>query len=128
MKINEKIQEDEKKQSDVLKKYGRKDRHFRQRIICAVILLVLSAFFMILSALIPDFAEWYSEHVYPVWVSTLGRFSGLFPFSLSEILIYFLLLVFVVSLIRLIVSVIRICRKRGRSGERTGEERECVTR
>ena len=74
MKINEKIQEDEKKQSDVLKKYGRKDRHFRQRIICVVILLVLSAFFMILSALIPDFAEWYSEHVYPVWVSTLGRF------------------------------------------------------
>lgn len=127
MKINEKIQEDEKKQSDVLKKYGRKDRHFRQRIICAVILLVLSAFFMILSALIPDFAEWYSEHVYPVWVSTLGRFSGLFPFSLSELLIYFLLLVFVVSLIRLIMEVIRICRKRGRSGERTGEERENET-
>lgn len=80
MKINEKIQEDEKKQSDVLKKYGRKDRHFRQRIICAVILLVLSAFFMILSALIPDFAEWYSEHVYPVWVSTLGRFPVCFHF------------------------------------------------
>ena len=93
-----------------------KDKYFRIRITLSVILLLFSALLMILASGRPEFAEWYSEHVYPVWVSVLGRFSGLFPFSLSEILIYILLFVFIMSLIRLIVRVIRIGRKRRRAG------------
>lgn len=33
------------------------------------------------------FADWYIAHVFPIWVSTYGRVSGLFPFSVGEWLI-----------------------------------------
>lgn len=103
------------------KKITTKDKHFRIRITLSVILLLFSAVLMILAANRPDFAEWYSAHVYPVWVSVLGRFSGLFPFSLSEIIIYFLLFAFGVSMIRLIVKVIRTCGKADRESRKTGK-------
>ena len=38
----------------------------------------------------PDFAQWYGEYVYPLWVGSLGRVSGIFPWSLSELLLYVL--------------------------------------
>lgn len=57
----------------------------------AVILLLLSAVLMILSARAPAFAEWYSECIYPLAVNSIGRVCGLIPFSVSEIGIYILL-------------------------------------
>lgn len=33
------------------------------------------------------FADWYIAHVFPIWVNTYGRISGLFPFSVGEWLI-----------------------------------------
>ena len=33
------------------------------------------------------FSDWYIEHIFPIWVNTYGRFSGLFPFSVGEILL-----------------------------------------
>lgn len=33
------------------------------------------------------FSDWYIRFVFPVWVSTYGRFTGLFPFSAGEIMI-----------------------------------------
>ena len=57
----------------------------------AVILLLLSAVLMILSANVPAFAEWYSESIYPLAVNNIGRICGLVPFSVSEIGIYILL-------------------------------------
>lgn len=30
------------------------------------------------------FADWYIAHIFPVWVNTYGRVSGLFPFSVGE--------------------------------------------
>ena len=33
------------------------------------------------------FADWYIAHVFPIWVNTYGRLSGLFPFSVGEWLI-----------------------------------------
>ncbi|MFQ9704586.1 MAG: DUF3810 family protein [Enterocloster clostridioformis] len=40
----------------------------------------------------PGFAQFYSATVYPFLAGTLGRFCSLFPFSLSEIGLYFLCL------------------------------------
>ncbi len=43
------------------------------------------------------FAQWYATHLYPVWVGSVGRLAGYAPFSVSEILLYILLLVMIVS-------------------------------
>ena len=37
------------------------------------------------------FADWYSSHIYTVFVNVIGRLTGQFPFSVSEILLYVLL-------------------------------------
>ena len=49
---------------------------------------------------LPGFGEWYALRVYPLIVRTLGRVSGLLPFSLSELLLYVLLFEFVYFLFR----------------------------
>lgn len=33
------------------------------------------------------FCDWYVRSIYPVWVSTYGRLTGLFPFSIGEIML-----------------------------------------
>ena len=31
-----------------------------------------------------SFCDWYIAHVFPAWVNTLGRITGIFPFSVGE--------------------------------------------
>lgn len=45
---------------------------------------------LLLSKIFHAFADWYSIHVYSVWVSALGRIMGWLPCSVSEILLYIL--------------------------------------
>lgn len=45
-------------------------------------------------------ANWYSTHIYPITVSLIGRITGIFPFSVAEILIYILIIWSVISLVR----------------------------
>lgn len=63
-----------------------------------MLLLAISAALMALAAKQPGFAEWYSENIYPLFVNSLGRLWGLFPFSVSEIALYILIVVFLLSL------------------------------
>ena len=81
----------------------KKEKHVRCRLLAAVILLLMSAALMILSARVPDFAEWYSEYIYPLAVNTIGRVSGMVPFPVSEIGIYILLATFYATLMRMIL-------------------------
>ena len=79
---------------------SKKEKYVKYRLAAAVLLLVLSAVLMILSANAPGFAEWYSEYIYPLAVNSIGRVSGIVPFSVSEIGIYILLAAFFVTLVR----------------------------
>lgn len=36
---------------------------------------------------VPAFCDWYIAHIFPIWVNTYGRFTGLFPFSVGELLL-----------------------------------------
>ncbi|MCD8096462.1 MAG: DUF3810 domain-containing protein [Lachnospiraceae bacterium] len=63
-------------------------------------LLLLSGLLLFCARTVDGFAEWYAAHIYPVWVNLLGRFFGLFPFSVSELLLYVLLLAVLVDLFR----------------------------
>lgn len=48
---------------------------------------------------VPGFGEWYADRVYPVFVSALGRFSGMFPWSVVELGLYLFLLLLAGSLL-----------------------------
>lgn len=57
-----------------------------------------------------EFCDWYILHVFPVWVSTYGRLTGLFSFSVGEIMIVagvvLLALAIVIGLFWLVVKSI----------------------
>ena len=60
------------------------------------------------------FCDWYIRYVFPVWVNTYGRLTGLFPFSVGEWLIVAGVLLVIVAVILMIASalrwIIRRCR------------------
>lgn len=85
-------------------------RGLRYRLAAAVILLALSAGLMALAAARPQFAEWYAENIYPVFVDTAGRLWGIFPFSVSEIGLYILISAFLLSLAGMAVQAVRWAR------------------
>lgn len=98
-------------------KTGNKEHNSGIRLAAATVFLVISAALMVISVQVPDFAEWYAETVYPLLVTSLGRMWGLLPFSVSEIGLYILFIVFCVSLVIMIAKLIR--QGRGSVRERT---------
>lgn len=74
------------------------------RLAAAANLLILSAILMIAAARIPKFAEWYSETIYSFLVGTVGRLYGIFPFSVSELFFYILILMFFISLVFAVIK------------------------
>ncbi len=53
---------------------------------------VLALLVLICTRYVPGAADWYTRNIYPLFVSTLGRVSGWFPFSVVEVLLYALLI------------------------------------
>ena len=76
--------------------------------------ILLAAGFALLAAsrISHTFAQWYSTHIYPLWVESIGRIAGILPFSLSELLLYVLLLWIILT------TAIRINRLVRRKEER----------
>lgn len=62
----------------------------KEKIIFLLGLLFFSIFILLQLAArnISGFGEWYAVTIYPVLESSIGRFFGLFPFSVSELLLY----------------------------------------
>lgn len=78
----------------------------------SIFLFTVSVCLMIFAAEVPAFAQWYSQHIYSLIVFVFGRFWGLFPFSVSEIMIYTLIVIFIISFLILLVKMIRSKLKR----------------
>lgn len=55
------------------------------------------------------FSQWYSTHIYPMWVNTFGRFLGAIPFSVSELLLYAAMLTAVLAFVRGAASAVKKC-------------------
>ena len=89
------------------KKVHKKGKYVKYRLLTAVILLILSAVLMVSAARFPAFAEWYSQTIYPVLVSVIGRVMGIFPFSVAEICLYLLILGFLLSTILCVWRIVR---------------------
>ena len=77
------------------------------RLAAAGILLAASGGIQVLVSVVPGAAEWYAAHIYQSLVSVFGRFFGLFPFSMTEICLYLLLILLTVLGIHIIIKIIR---------------------
>lgn len=75
------------------------------------VLLGIAGGMQVLARNISGVGTWYAHHVYPVLVGVLGRFFGIFPFSVVEIGLYLLIL-------GIIVYVIRFWREPVQAGSR----------
>lgn len=78
----------------------------KTRVFTSLIFLAAALILLIVSRLSGSFTQWYSTHLYQVWVNIVGRFMNLFPFSVVEVLLYLLILVLVVTAVRLIIRLI----------------------
>ena len=63
------------------------DKRKNKRIlIISAVLFTAALILSVASRKIPGAADWYTAYIYPVWVGTLGRLSGIFPFSAAEMI------------------------------------------
>lgn len=93
------------------RKAAKKNRNTTEkRLLAGCVLLAVSALLTVLSGEMPQMAEWYSTHIYPVLVSTIGRFSGQFPYSLSELVLYVIVILLAGTFLRAVILIIRFKR------------------
>ena len=67
-------------------------RKNRKVFVCGAVLLLLSVLLQLAARKADGFAGWYVRTVYSLLVGALGRIFGLFPFSVSEVGLYLLLI------------------------------------
>lgn len=60
----------------------------RWKIGIPAVLIALAVFFNILARVSKGFSEFYVNQIFPVWVETYGRVTGLFSFSVGEWMLY----------------------------------------
>lgn len=89
----------------------RRKYHVKGKLAASALLLIISAVLMILAAQHPDFAEWYSENIYPLIVTSIGRLWGILPFSASELGLYILIAAFLLSLGVMVKNAIKSKRE-----------------
>ena len=82
-------------------------RSNRKICIAGSILFAAGFILMYISRISRAFAQWYSVHIYPVWVNVTGRLMGFFAFSVSEVLLYTVLLLAALTFLRLMVRAVK---------------------
>ena len=78
-----------------------------RKIIAGCILFAAGFILLLLARNFPGFAQWYSTHIYPIWTGTLGRLAGIFPFSVSELLLYAVLFCIIFTFLKALFSSFR---------------------
>ena len=76
------------------------------KLIFSILLFAISFLALFTSHKSSSFADWYSSTIYPLFVSSIGRFFGIFQFSVSEIGLYIFVILLFLSLIRMLISSI----------------------
>lgn len=76
------------------------------KIVFAIFLFFFSFLALFMSHKSPAFADWYSSIIYPLLVTSIGRFFGIFPFSVAEIGLYIFVTFLLLSFMRMLISTI----------------------
>ena len=71
---------------------GRVSKKNHIKLFISVVLWSIALVLSIAARFLNGFAQWYSTHIYPLWVGSVGRMMGYIPFSMSEMLLYLLLI------------------------------------
>lgn len=69
------------------------------RVFFRILLLVLAACELLLAWKVEGFSDFYVKYIFPVFGATYGRLTGLFNFSLGEILLYIAIVYTVITLV-----------------------------
>ena len=69
-------------------KNKRKPSNANNYILSGIFFLSISSIFMVAARFHPTFAQWYSTHIYPIFVSVIGRLSSMVSFSFVELSLY----------------------------------------
>lgn len=85
----------------------------RKRSTLVLVSIVFVAVLMLVCAwTVPGFADGYVTYVYPAFLETYGRITGIFPFSVGEILLYIAVLYVTLTVITLVTRLVfKILRK-----------------
>lgn len=76
------------------------------KLIFSILLFAISFLALFTSHKSSAFADWYSSTIYLLFVSSIGRFFGIFQFSVSEIGLYIFVILLFLSLVRMLISSI----------------------
>lgn len=77
-----------------MKRFFAKKRRVVMVLIWAAVLALRTA-----AWLCAPFCDWYVAHVFPIWLNTYGRLSGLFPFSVGEWMLYLAAVLVLIALV-----------------------------
>ena len=81
----------------------------KRKCITGSILIAAGFILMYISRISRTFAQWYSTHIYPLWVNMTGRVMGFFAFSVSEALLYTVFLLTVLTIFRIVIRAVKKC-------------------
>ena len=74
--------------------------HFRYKRIFFLLLIPLGYGLMQITSLSPDWVEkWYSQGIYPVLAQGISNVTGLFPFSVAQVILYALVIAAVAAVV-----------------------------
>jgi hypothetical protein len=91
---------------------------FKLRRLWILLTIPVSFALIFASSSLPGFAESYAERIYPYLSRGLNAVTSLVPFSLAEILVYFLIAFLIAAFVRFVVRLIRLKGKRGETAAR----------
>lgn len=84
----------------------------RRKCVTGSALFAAGLILMCISRISRTFAQWYSVHIYPLWVNIVGRLMGFFAFSVSEVLLYIVLFMIIMTFLRLAGKAVKKCAGR----------------
>lgn len=76
------------------------DRKNKWYAAAGAVMLLAALILQVTARNVSGFATWYAHHVYTTLVGTVGRFFGIFPFSVVEICLYILVFTSIVYAVR----------------------------
>ena len=76
------------------------------------IMIIVSLILSALAHANQEFAIWYANYVYPIFPATIGRLTGLFPFSVFEVA---LILIVIGAVCFVVLVILSLCTPKGRT-------------
>ncbi len=79
-----------------------------------LITAVINIAVRIIARVSPDFSEFYAANIYPIIAEIIARITGIFPFSVIEIILVLLVLGIIIGLVLLIINLVKRKEKRAK--------------